>query len=214
MQQAIALFRGSLITVTTFALAMSHAYASLIIDITGQVGSNETTWIFSGSTTAPGEGFIDFSTFGSEWINIGDYVAPGGPNSASFSALESTAVITNGQISSKIVSVGVDDDGAGDGASVSDDIGIALDGFFIFAADDVISWSGVATAGFDISVLNIGSYGPALLGPGTFFGLNDITVTVSRVSGTVPAPAPATLALFGFGLIRLIFRKRALASMH
>ncbi len=180
---------------TAVLLSSSTAHASLIIDIAGVLGTNVTTWTFSGSAVATETDTLDTINFGQVWFDIGDYVVLGGPNLSSLAAITSTAVMTVGASSANITEVGIDNDTIGP----FDDIGVGVANPLTSNPGDLISWTGVLTAGYEIGDLTPGTYGPAAA---DFFGSSDITVNVSRT----PVPAPPALALIGIGMI--FFRLR------
>lgn len=193
-------------TVAILFLALAPAAkASLIVDITGVAGSGETTWTFSGSATAVGSGFFDDddNLGGSDsWLNIGNYTSI---DDLELTTVSGVASLTIAGVTRSIDLVYIDDDGPGD----NDDFGVGVSGTnnFNYADGDLVSWTGSLTAvGIDLNDINLAGI------PVTLFasehGDNGNLELQINISSSIVVPEPATLALFGVGLIGIAVARR------
>lgn len=199
------------------ALALSGADASaLSVDVVGVPGTGQTTWTFSGSSTA-----TDSGTFGlspptsatpatlSQFLNFGDFTDI---NLEARPVLSGTAIVSvqsGPSISSLDISeVFVDDDAS----AASDDFGVYFGGATLaFDRGDLVSFSGSVLVGFDLtdldsSPLPFSQTGSTDVDVGLESKL-DVSLTISEPA-VVPVPPGLSLALTGMGVLALFRRRR------
>ena len=151
----------SAVAILFLALAPA-AKASLIVDITGVAGSGETTWTFSGSTTAVGTGFFDDGNDprnDATWQNIGNYT---NINDLRLTNVSGFASLTIAGATRSIDLVYIDDD-----PITEDDFGVGVSGTsdFSFSDGDLVSWTGSLTAiGIDLNNINLAGIPVTLFG--------------------------------------------------
>lgn len=184
------------------ALVSADAQAALIVDVNGLPGSGQTTWTFSGSAIASGNGNF-FRTPGSGnndnmWQDIGSFTAIQDANFF-FSGGAASISINSGTPVAITAAYFDNDDG------LSDDWTAAVASNLLFNPGDVVSWTGVATINSDVNFLFDTSlpaqFTSSNFSPGTGLALQ---LNVS------PVPEPsAALLLLGSGAMLLLRRRRA-----
>ena len=195
----------SAVAILFLALAPA-AKASLIVDITGVAGSGETTWTFSGSTTAVGTGFFDDDNFLADtdaWQNIGNYT---NINDLELTNVSGVASLTIAGVTRSIDLVYIDHDFA---AGPVDDFGVGVSGTtdFNFSDGDLVSWTGSLTAiGIDLNDINLAGIPVTLFG--SQHGANGNLALQVNIGYPTAVAEPATLALFGVGLIGIVVARR------
>ncbi|MEM6333953.1 MAG: PEP-CTERM sorting domain-containing protein [Planctomycetota bacterium] len=181
-------------------VATSKTQAQLELDIAGIPGSGQTTWTFSGSTTAFEIGGFDAdSSDGQTFPNPGDFVKT--LDLVELPALSSNAFLTVNSDTEAITAVGVDDDTMGivPGGN-TDDIGVGLANQLSVADGDTVSWTGSLVVGFDLDEFNLGTFGPSSSG---------LTGTILEQLTIREVPEPSSLALLSVGGVALLRRSVA-----
>lgn len=184
------------------------ASATLMVSVTGDSGSGQTTWTLSGSSSASNDGTVRTSA-GSANFNGQDSMEFGSPNGGNFIAsagiqdtlfaVSGAASITIGADTETITHIFLDDDG-----SSFDDFGIRTASSIDYLLGELSSWTGAFIVNLDIDDLIPGTYDLAGVVNGGFTGPNFaqpagvvLTTAVNEV------PEPSTLAIFILALAGL-----------
>lgn len=188
------------LALSALLLMSSVADAGLILEITEGNAVGTTKWTFSGSATAGGAGYFDYSgNLGSAdvWSDIGSYTEVGDFENTS---LTGNAFLSVGADTRDINMVYIDDDSGVD----NDDIGVGISGdtLLSFAAGDTVSWGGELFV-TGISLADLSESGLPFSYTGSTYGGQDGTLelTVNIGSGATSVPAPATAFLFCASLL-------------
>ena len=189
---------------TAALLFVGSSVAALTVDISGTAGSGTTTWIFSGSQTANGDGAFGnlgsdtIPDFNSQFADLGDFAIS---NLLVAPVLSGDAAVTveGGTTNTlTIENVLVDDDGD------SDDLGFDFGGPTLsFMTGDLVTFSGSAVVDLDLSELSASGLPFFASTSGSSGGLNSalsLDLSITETSA-VPLPAGLPLLLLGIGAL-------------
>lgn len=196
----------SLLSLMTLFVICPPAGAAVVITASGVSGSGQTSFVFSGSSTANQSGTIRDSTGLSFSVDDtfepdldGNFIFNAGIQSQLFPLISGAATVTIGAETRQITHLFLDDDG-----SLRDDIGIRTDTPLSYLVGEASSFTGAITIAVDISDFNLGTYGlngsEATAGGFFFAQPDDVIINI------VPEPSRTLLLLVG--LCAVLVRRR------
>ncbi|MEO0423270.1 MAG: PEP-CTERM sorting domain-containing protein [Pseudomonadota bacterium] len=183
--------------------------AGLVVDITGDAGSGQTVWTFSGSTSAAGSGFFDDgNNLGNNdtWQDLINYTAAG---DLEITSVSGDAELTIAGTTRAIDLAYVDNDGSN---TDQDDfgVGVAGSGDFHFDDGDLVSWSGMLIVDLDINNISLAG-NPVSITTAEYGDYGHLALTINI--GQMAIPEPATMPLVLFGLRGLAYARRRCESL-
>ncbi|MEO0972344.1 MAG: PEP-CTERM sorting domain-containing protein [Pseudomonadota bacterium] len=185
------------------------ANAGLVIDITGDSGSGQTLWTFSGSTHAGGSAFFDDHdnlNNNDTWQDLLNFTAEGDLEVTSVTG--DAALTIDGQ-TRNIDLAYVDNDGSD---TDQDDFGVGVDGSsnFNFYDGDLVSWSGALSVDLDIDMISLAGT-PVTLTADRFGSNALLALTINIGYSHIGVPEPGTIPLVLLGLGGLAYARRRIA---
>ncbi len=200
---------------STLLLASLASRAGLVVDITGDAGSGQTLWTFSGSTTASGSGFFDDGTnLGNNdtWQDLLNYTDI---NDDEITSVTGDATLTIAGTTRDIDLAYIDNDGSSNGDV--DDFGVGVSGSnnFNFDDGDLVSWSGSLFVDLDINAISLAGT-PVTISGSEYGDHAQLALTINIGHVAMAEPASVALVLFGLGGLawarRRIWRYAAAAA--
>ncbi|MEM9387356.1 MAG: hypothetical protein AAGA68_20015 [Pseudomonadota bacterium] len=191
---------------STLLLSSLVSQAGLVVDITGDAGSGQTVWTFSGSTTAIGSGFFDDNDGLSNNDTWQDLINFTNDNDVEVTAVTGDATLTIAGNTRSIDLAYIDNDGSD---TDRDDFGVGVDGSgnFNFNDGDSVSWSGSLLVDLDINNISLAGT-PVSISASDYGNAAYAALALTINIGQVAIPEPASIPLVLWGLVGIAYARR------